>query len=636
MSLIQCIDLGIEFAGKYILKGVNCTIEHNSRIGLIGSNGSGKTTLLKLIIGSLTPSQGTVLRSKKCNIGYLAQNDALDPSITLTDYIHNSRPEIVDLHKSIIKASHDLQNNHSEYTQASLNALIEKMHNIGGYEFENEVKYVLTSLGFREDLWSKQVCCFSGGEQTRICLAALLLTPFDLLILDEPTNHLDIAMIRWLEQYLNTLSKPFLIVSHDRVFLDNTVSSIYAIRHGEIYITKGNYSSYEESYRIEQASIEKLYKRQQKFVATTEAFIQKNIAGQKTALAKSRLKMLQKMDVVDKPQSERRINLHLQEVTRSGNDVFITDNLCFGIDTHNVLATGVSIDAFWKDRIAIIGPNGCGKSTLLKVLLGTHPVLSGIMKTGYSLKIGYYDQHHNDLDESGTVLDTLWNIVPLETKGYVLSWLARFGFRDDDIEKPVSSLSGGEKSRLFLSVLIHKKPNLLIMDEPTNHLDIPMNSALLEALQSYKGTIIFVSHDRYFISQLANKFWVFTKQLDEGKILKTIIQPDTTVDIAIDLAFSVPEPPPKVIVQRERKKKVNPWQVDQLHKQIENKRLAIEAIQEHLSSLHRELTSPNAYESANRVRDIHAQCKELEAKKTCYSDELNIMEDQYLEMICDE
>ncbi len=467
MSLVQCVDLGIEFAGNHILKEVNCTIEHNSKIGLIGPNGCGKSTLIKMIMGALEPTEGQILKARKCRLAYLAQNAVLDPDIRMIDYIENARPDILNLKHKMESLSAALASRHDESTQAELNATIEAMHASGAFEQDNNVKYVLTSLGFPPSEWPKHIRHFSGGEQTRICLAALLLMDYDLLILDEPTNHLDIAMTRWLERFLWGNPRPYMVVSHDRVFLDNTVSSIYYIRDHTLKISKGNYSSYYEADQIAAMAQERQWERQQKFIDETKAFIRKNIAGQKTAMAKSRIKMLERMDIVQKPHKARDVKLRIEGTQRSGNDVFILKDLSFGIGEDRVLAERVSISAFWQDRIALIGPNGCGKTTLLKILRDDYEILSGEIKIGASLRIAYYDQHQSYLDESLTVMDTLWALVPNEPRGYVLSWLARFGFTGDNVDKLVGVLSGGEKSRLYLSVLIHEKPNLLIMDEPT-------------------------------------------------------------------------------------------------------------------------------------------------------------------------
>lgn len=632
MSLIQVIDCGIEFAGTFVLRGVNCTIEHNSRIGLIGSNGSGKSTLIKLMLGMLTPTEGSILRAKKCRIAYLSQNMQLDPATKMIEHIKAARPDLVALRHSIDTLSAQLGATYDAGVETALNKDLDAYHSLGGDEYDNELKYVCNSLGFVEDDYDKALGLFSGGEQTRICLAAILMMPYDLLVLDEPTNHLDVAMIAWLERYLNQLPHPFLVVSHDRVFLDNTVSSIYSLRDCSLSITKGNYSSFAQADAIARMAQERQFERQQKFINETQAFIAKNIAGQKTNMAKSRLKMLSRMEIVQKPSQEKRIHLNISSSSRSGNDVYILQDVCFGTPDGLLLAEQVHLKAHYKDRVCIVGPNGCGKTTLLKILMGERDIIEGNLKIGASLEIGYYDQHQLALDESLSVIETLWQIVPMETRGYVLSWLARFGFIGDDVDKLVGVLSGGEKSRLYLSVLIHQNPNLLIMDEPTNHLDIAMSDELLKALQDYKGTILFVSHDRYFMQQLASKFWVFHKALDNGRIINTITEPDKDLGASIELAFSTPEIEKAAPVAREKKKKLNPWYLQQAHKSIEDEQAKLQRLETELQHIHGKLSETATYSDAALVARLQQDMQSLEQDIAVSKESLAELETQYLEL----
>ncbi|MDD2210702.1 MAG: ABC-F family ATP-binding cassette domain-containing protein [Candidatus Cloacimonetes bacterium] len=636
MSIIQCVDLGIEFGGNYVLRNVNCTIEHNSRIGLIGPNGSGKTTLIKLILGELRPVEGQVLKAKNYRIAYLAQNTILNPQFSMLEYIESARTDIRDLRLCMKDLSAKLSKSHDEKIQKELNTVLEKMHQCGAFEHENEIKYVLSSLGFQESDLQRCLADFSGGEQTRICLAYILLAEYELLIMDEPTNHLDIAMTRWLERYLSSHERPYLVVSHDRVFLDNVCRSIYHLGNGTLSITKGNYSSWFESHQIELKSLKRQYERQQKLIAQTQDFIRRNMGSQKTSQARSRLKMLDRIEKVQMPHQDKQIQLGLSNASRSGNDVFLLKDATIGINSQLVLARKVNIEAHWQDRIALIGPNGCGKSTLLRVLLGQHEILAGKFKGGASLKIGYYDQHQNLLDGNKTVLDTLWSIVPEAPRGYVLSWLARFAFTADDVEKRVSVLSGGEKSRLYLSVLIHQAPNLLILDEPTNHLDIAMRDSLLEALEDFKGTVIFVSHDRHFISSLARKYWVFRKIVENNEIINTIQDLELSTEDAIELAFSEPEITKQTESSRERKRKINPWHLQQIQNEIDDKQTELIIQNQRREVIHKLLAESETYTNLARVRDLNEENQSLEDSINQLVAEISSLEDRYLELACDE
>ncbi len=630
MSLIRARDLSLEFGGNYVLDQVNCSLEQNSRVGLIGTNGSGKTTLIRLFLGLLQPSSGEVLRARNCRVAWLPQDLKLDPDISLLDHVRASREELISLADEIDLLSRELARHHNPETETRLNQCVERYTSLGGYEFENELKYVLTSLSLPPETWPRRCGDFSGGEQTRICLAAILLLEHDLLILDEPTNHLDLEMIAWLEKYLLKQAKPFLIVSHDRQFLDNTVSSVWCLREGRISFTKGNYSSFKAADEIARLSQERQYERQQKLISETQAYIQKFIAGTRTSSAKSRQKMLARMEIVKKPGQQKQLRLPVTSGKRSGNDVYTLTNLSFGIPPELELARDVDLKAHYQDRICVLGPNGCGKTTLLNILLGEHEIMGGSLKTGASLDIGYYDQHQVQLDDELTVMETIWQLVPQAPQGYVLSWLARFGFRGDDVEKRVRVLSGGERSRLFLCQMIHSNPNLMILDEPTNHLDIDMTDALLEALKAYSGTIIFVSHDRWFLGELASKFWVFRKKASAAGIYTTVEEPDCDWKRAIELAFEEPEvaktaPPP-----RERRKKINPWYLEQIHLSIEKGAERLLGLQKELEAVHMELSRSETYSEPGRLSELQNRMAALENEIAATQSQIEEWEEQYL------
>ena len=632
MSLIRAIDVSVEFSGKSILRNINCSLEHNSKIGLIGANGSGKSTLLKVLYGMQTPSSGKVQKAKYCNIAYLPQDYHPLSNRVLIEYIRSARPELLRLEREIERLSEELNKNPDEEIEAELNEVIEQYTYYGGYDFENEIKYVLTSLNIPPESWNRKCGEFSGGEQTRIALANVLLTNGDLIMMDEPTNHLDLEMITWLEKYLQNLKKPFIIVSHDRQFLDNTVKTIWCLRDGQLTVTKGNYSTFRKADEIAQLSQARQYEQQKKYIEETENFIRQNIAGNRSNLAKSRLKQLERMEIVKKPSDQKSIKLSIEANKRSGNDIYILENVSYGISPDKELARDINLTVNYMDRICILGPNGCGKTSLLKVLLQDSDIFSGTLKVGASLDIGYFDQQQNDLDPSLTVLDTIWQIIPEATIGYVRSWLARFGFYDDDIDKKVKQLSGGEQSRLYLCRLIHTQPNLLLLDEPTNHLDLQMTESLMEALKNYNGTIIFVTHDRWFMKELASKFWVFRKLKAENGFYTTIQEYIGNWEEAMNMAFEKPEvtktPPPP----RKRKNRINPWHMRSILGEIEESSREYELLIEEMQEIQYELSQSATYSSPEKVKLLQKQLKELEETMTQLKELIDEMEEKYLEL----
>ena len=601
MSLIRAIDVSVEFSGKSILRNINCSLEHNSKIGLIGANGSGKSTLLKVLYGMQTPSSGKVQKAKYCNIAYLPQDYHPLSNRVLIEYIRSARPELLRLEREIERLSEELNKNPDEEIEAELNEVIEQYTYYGGYDFENEIKYVLTSLNIPPESWNRKCGEFSGGEQTRIALANVLLTNGDLIMMDEPTNHLDLEMITWLEKYLQNLKKPFIVVSHDRQFLDNTVKTIWCLRDGQLTITKGNYSTFRKADEIAQLSQARQYEQQKKYIEETENFIRQNIAGNRSNLAKSRLKQLERMEIVKKPSDQKSIKLSIEANKRSGNDIYILENVSYGISPDKELARDINLTVNYKDRICILGPNGCGKTSLLKVLLQDSDIFSGTLKVGASLDIGYFDQQQNDLDPSLTVLDTIWQIIPEATIGYVRSWLARFGFYDDDIDKKVEQLSGGEQSRLYLCRLIHTQPNLLLLDEPTNHLDLQMTESLMEALKNYNGTFIFVTHDRWFMKELTTKFWVFRKLKAENGFYTTIQEYIGNWEEAMNLAFEKPEvtktPPPK----KKKKNRINPWHMRSFLGKNEESSREYELLIDLMQDIQYDVSQSTTYSSPEKV-----------------------------------
>lgn len=621
MSLISISKISKNFADKTVLKNISFSIEENSKIGLVGSNGAGKTTLFNIITKQLSADSGEVHIAKNRSIAYLSQKPNLNYENTLYEEVLSSRKEVISLHNQIEEIQQNLNAN-DDLTQ--LERLQTKIEAIDGYHIFNEMEKILSILKFDKSCWNQNVKSFSGGEQSRIELAKILLKPYDVLFLDEPTNHLDFKMIFWLEKYLKTSNKPYVIVSHDRYFLDRTVTKILKISSGNLITYSGNYTFYLSESKLRQKQLEKEFQSQKKFIENTEDFIRKNMAGQKTKMAQSRQKMLDKLDRIEKPKNSKNHNLKFEIETRSGEEVLKLKHLDIGFGS-TILAKDINQLVKFKDKIAILGPNGCGKSTLLKTIVGEIKSLNGEIIIGSRIKIGYYDQLHINLDDSISVLDTIWNLMPGRPIGEVLSYLARFEFTGDNTESLVSTLSGGEKARLYLALLILRKPNLIILDEPTNHLDLSMIDNLEKGLLEFQGTLIFVSHDRYFIDRIANRKWVI-----KDKVLF-----ETEKELSEIFADEVKK---VKLIKTERtvkKKKVNPYLLNKLLEEIDNLNLLSESKKKELDEINEQMSNPKTYKDSKKIKELVTKSEDLKKEISEITDEIDEKEVQYLEWIDD-
>ena len=622
MSLVSLSHISHNFGGDDIFENIRFTIEKNSKIGLVGKNGSGKSTIFNLISKKIIPSKGVVHIAKNRKIAYLIQEPVLNDKQTLYNCVLESNKTFTELSSKLKKAELELSKEHSEKNLNEFAKLQQEFELIDGYNYETEIKLVLTHLNFPKKLWDQRINKFSGGERTRIQLAKVLLQPYDILLMDEPTNHLDIPMIFWLEKYLTNLNKPYVIISHDRHFLDKTITKIAEIKNKKIKQYSGNFSFYQKEVNLRNKQLLIASKRQQKFIQKTEDFIRRNIAGQKVKQARSRLKKLEKLERIEKPRFEKNVNLDFKNIKRSGNEVYILENLSFGFK-NNILAENVNLRINYKDKIAVLGKNGCGKTTFLRLLNEEFQPFSGIAKKGASLQIGYYDQLHLQLDDTLSTMDTIWQLAPSEPQGYVLSYLARYGFTGDDVEKKVGILSGGEKARLYLAKLIHEKPNFLILDEPTNHLDLNMIANLEEALQNYEGTIIFVSHDRYLIKKIATKKWFFNN--------KTIIETEQN----LEELFSPEKPEKRKKTQKKKKKtgKTNPIILKKILSEIKKTQNLLEIKNEELLSFEGEFYDNSIYSDENKVKSLTEKVKIIKKEIKDVEIVLHNLEEKYLKLV---
>jgi len=510
--LFRLTDVSKSYGAQEVLRAVSLQVNPGEHVGLVGRNGAGKTTLLRLISGGEAPDVGTVERLRGLRLGVLAQHVDFSGAETVID----AALEVFDSLRALEARMRELEHEMTEASGAKLERVMheysEAQHTYeheGGFSYHARAEAVLLGLGFTKEDFGTAAESLSGGEKNRLGLARLLLLEPDILLLDEPTNHLDVQAVEWLEDFLAAYKPAYMIISHDRFFLDHTVTRVLELEGGRVESYRGNYSAYlaEREERREQR--QRAYEQQQELIARTEEFIRRNLAGQKTKQAKSRRKMLEKLERVSTVREEEAASFRLRPTARTGERVLILDRLAIGFPTRT-LARNISLVLRRGERLGIIGGNGTGKTTLLRTTLGEQPPLAGEARWGAGVSVGYYDQRLLMIDDRHLVIEEIRSLASSSvTDGELRGFLGRFLFTGDDVFKPVAALSGGEKGRLALAKLIYSRANVLVLDEPTNHLDIASREALEDALNDYDGTIIAVSHDRYFLDRIATKILFF-------------------------------------------------------------------------------------------------------------------------------
>jgi ATP-binding cassette subfamily F protein 3 len=510
LVLLQAAQISKSFGSHRVFAGINLTVQEGEKAGIVGVNGAGKSTLLKIITGSLAPDAGEVTRARGLSLSYLAQDGGLESGRSIWDEMLAVFTPLIDMEKQL--RAMERQMSTASPGEGACRQLLEEYDNLsalfksrGGFDYETSIRTVLSGLKFADLELATPVDTLSGGQKTRLALARCLLGEPDLLILDEPTNYLDMDNLAWLEQYLQSYRGAALVVSHDRYFLDALARIIYELTPAGLTRYTGNYSAFIQQKAVLLEQQLKDYNRQQSEIARQEEFVRRNIAAKDTTRrAQSRLKTLEKMERLERPGKERRVSLSFNVSRSSGLEVLRAGSLGIGY-ADLALVRGLDFHISRGERVALVGPNGIGKSTLLKTVAGLLPPLAGRVSLGIHVQAGYYDQEQQGLNGDKQVLHELWDRFPNLDEVDVRTVLGRFLFRGDEVKKHVADLSGGEKSRLALAALMLQKANLLLMDEPTNHLDLPGKEVLEEALDGYPGTILFVSHDRYFINKIATR-----------------------------------------------------------------------------------------------------------------------------------
>ena len=509
--ILACNNISKSFIDKTIIEQASFHIEEREKVAIVGINGAGKSTLLKIIMGILSPDSGEVTIAKGKTIGYLAQHQDLSSGSTIYDQLLEVKKDILDLEHKIRQVELDMKTadeNRLEQLLSTYTRLNHDFEMANGYAYKSEITGVLKGLGFSEEDFNKKVDDLSGGQKTRISLGKLLLSKPDIVLLDEPTNHLDMDSIAWLEGYLNNYTGSVIIVAHDRYFLDKVVTKIIEIDNKIVRVFSGNYSAYSEKKHAIMDALMKQYINQQREIKRQEEVIAKlkSYNREKSIRrAESREKMLDKIQVLDKPKTDDAVmHFTLQPHVQSGNDVLTITNLSksFG---DNTLFTNANLEIKRGERVAIIGGNGTGKTTLLKLINGILLADTGEIRLGSKVEIGYYDQEHNVLTMENTLFEEISNAYPSMTNTEIRNVLAAFLFTGDDVFKRISELSGGERGRVSLAKLMLSDCNFLILDEPTNHLDMMSKEILEQALTNYTGTVLYVSHDRYFINKTATR-----------------------------------------------------------------------------------------------------------------------------------
>lgn len=506
MIIAQAQDLEQRFGGNTIFSNISFSVPDNARIGLVGPNGAGKTTLLKIMTGQQEPTSGQFTINKRLKVGYIAQENALDENKTIWDEMLTVFDNLIEKNKRITKMQEQIaEHPEDEDLLKRYDQLAYDFEQEGGFTYQAEIKSILNGFNFKENTWQKVIGTLSGGEKTRLAFVKLLLQKPPVLLLDEPTNYLDLDTLDWLEAFLKNYQGAIITVSHDQYFLDHLANQIFELNFGKLTTFKGNYSQYVKERELMNNQQEAAYEKQQEKIKKEEEFIQKNLVrASTTKRAQSRRKALDKMERIKPPKHKQKVRINFTSDRPSGKEVLIAKDLTIGYPD-KTMVSDIDFQVNKNDRVAIIGPNGIGKSTLLKTIMKKLEPKDGSIKYGASLDIGYYDQELQSLDPSKTVLDTIWDRHKTMPEKDVRSILASFLFTAEDIDKTVGQLSGGQKARLTLTVLSLEKDNFLLMDEPTNHLDIEAKEVLEQALDNYDGTLLFVSHDRYFINELANK-----------------------------------------------------------------------------------------------------------------------------------
>ena len=619
MIILQANKIERSFAGDVLFENINLQVDERDRIALVGKNGAGKSTLLKILVGEEEPTSGEINKKKDISLSYLAQDSRFESENTIYDEMLHVFDDLRSTEKQLRqmelemgeKTGADLENLMSNYDRLS-----ENFRQAGGFTYEADIRSILNGFKFDESMWQMKIAELSGGQNTRLALAKMLLEKPNLLVLDEPTNHLDIDTIAWLENYLINYSGALIIVSHDRYFLDKVATITLDLTKHSLDRYVGNYSSFVEQKEQKLATEAKNYEKQQKEIAALEDFVNRNLVrASTTKRAQSRRKQLEKMERLDKPEAGKKsANMTFHSDKVSGNVVLEVENAAIGYDGE-ILSEPINLDLRKMNAVAVVGPNGIGKTTFIKSIVDQIPFIKGEKRFGANVEVGYYDQTQSKLTPSNSVLDELWNDFKLRPEVEIRNRLGAFLFSGDDVKKSVGMLSGGEKARLLLAKLSMENNNFLILDEPTNHLDIDSKEVLENALIDFDGTLLFVSHDRYFINRVATH----VLELSENGSTLYLGDYDYYVEKKAELATSK-EVELEAINQEKESSSLSDYQVQKetqkelrkLMKQIENLETEIEEHETQAQAISEQMLTSN---DADELMQLQAELDKISQRQ---------------------
>jgi ATP-binding cassette, subfamily F, member 3 len=621
--LFRLSEVEKSYAGHEILRGLSFQINPTEKVGLVGRNGAGKTTVFRLIKGEEGADEGEVVKINNLKLGLLEQHVDFTENETVHTAALSAFQRLHDIEAEMRRLENEMAENVSDEILERYAELQTEFEREDGFTYTARAEAILLGLGFTKETWAMETKNLSGGQKNRLGLARLLLSQPDCLLLDEPTNHLDVHAVEWLENFLQSYEKTFVIISHDRYFLDRICNRIIEIENGKAFSYTGNYSQFLIEREERREAQRRAFENQQSYIAKNEEFIRRNIAGQKTKLAKSRRNMLERLDRVeavttDKPQG----NFKLKKVERAGNQVLTVEDLKIGYG-EKVLAENINFTLTRGETLGVIGANGTGKTTFLKTGLGEVRELSGKILWGAKTETGYYSQQLEDLEPRNEIIQELRRVAPLAENGELRSFLARFLFVGEDVFKKVGDLSGGEKGRLSLAKLIYSNVNVLILDEPTNHLDIPSREALEAALEAYQGTIITVSHDRYFLDKVSTQILAFEEnkrvEIFDGNYSeyhdwKEAKSPVASGSRQPEIEIIEPDAQSRQAAGGERRTDLSKNQRQRIEQRIREIENEIPRLEERLATLSLQMSSGETASDHNKLQKVSVEYQETEQK----------------------